>query len=207
MSLLKLQLLKQSILCISHWNQTLIPNSATDIHQQGLDNICSHITRLTTLMYFNWHSLPVVTPEWLTLRHSWMIAKNMAYYCLPLWNPVLRKVVLSQPRRHNEGTGVQLHSFLTLAIKWRSVVNSMPWPLYPQGRIPCTLWVRGWVVPQPVWTFQRREKSHVSTGVQNPCLPACSIITIAHSFTQNAQWTKTSNQHILQSPVCIMYCT
>jgi len=40
------------------------------------------------------------------------------------------------PRRHNEGAEVQLHSFLTLAAKWRRVVNSMPWPPYPQGRIP-----------------------------------------------------------------------
>jgi len=35
----------------------------------------------------------------------------------------------------------------------------------PPGKNPCTLWIRGWVVSQPVWTFQRREKSHVSTGV------------------------------------------
>jgi len=75
------------------------------------------------------------------------------------------------------------------------------------GKNPHTLWLRGWVVPQPVWTFQRREKSHVSTQVQNPYLAACSIVTIAHSFTQTAQWTKTRNQNTLQSPVCIMYCT
>ena len=42
-SLLKLQLLKQS----------LTPNSAADIHEQGPDNICSHSTRLITPMYFN----------------------------------------------------------------------------------------------------------------------------------------------------------
>jgi len=119
----------------------------------------------------------------------------MAYYSLPLWNPVLRKVVLSMPWRHNGGAGVQLHSFLPLTIKCKTVVNSTPRPLYPQGRIPVSF------VPQPVWTFQRREKSHVSTGAQNPYLASCSIVTIAHSVTQ------TSNQHTLQSPVCIMYCT
>jgi len=27
----------------------------------------------------------------------------MAYYCLPMWNPVLKKVVLSMPQRHNGG--------------------------------------------------------------------------------------------------------
>jgi len=37
---------------------------------------------------------------WLTLMHSSIIATNVAYYCLPLWNPVWRKVVLSKPRRH-----------------------------------------------------------------------------------------------------------
>jgi len=26
----------------------------TYVHQQGPDNICSHTTRLTTPMYFNW---------------------------------------------------------------------------------------------------------------------------------------------------------
>jgi len=31
-----------------------VPNSATDRHQQGPDNICSHSTRLTTPMYCNW---------------------------------------------------------------------------------------------------------------------------------------------------------
>jgi len=29
-----------------------VPNSAADTHQQALDNICSHTTRLTTVMYF-----------------------------------------------------------------------------------------------------------------------------------------------------------
>jgi hypothetical protein len=71
----------------------------------------------------------------------------------------------------------------------------MPRPLYPQGRIPVHS------VPQPVWTFQSREKSHGSTGVGNPYLAACSTVTIAHSVTQ------TSNQHTLHSPACIMYCT
>ena len=67
----------------------------------------------------------------------------------------------------------------------------------PPRKNPHTLWIRGWVVPEPAWTFQRREKSHVSTGVQNMYLAACSIVTIAHSFTQTAQWTKTSNKHTL----------
>jgi len=75
------------------------------------------------------------------------------------------------------------------------------------GRNPCALWIRGWVVPQPIWTFQRREESRVSTGVQNPYLAARSIVTTAHSFTKTAQWTNYSNQHTLQSPVCLMYCT
>ena len=117
---------------------------------------------------------------------------------LPPWNPVFRKDVLSMPWKHNGGAEVQLHSFLTLATKWRRVVNCTPQPLYPQGRIPI-LWIRGWVVPQPVWTFLRREKLHVSTGVQNPYLAACSIVTIAHSFTRTGQWMNTSNQHTLRS--------
>jgi len=60
----------------------------------------------------------------------------MAYYSLLLWIPVLREVVLSMAGRHNGWAEVQLHSSLTLATKWRRMVNSMPWPLYPQGRIP-----------------------------------------------------------------------
>ena len=77
----------------------------------------------------------------------------------------------------------------------------------PPRKNPRTLWIRGWVVQQPVRTLRRREKSRVSPGVQNPYHAACSTVTIPHSFTQNAQWTKTSNQHTLQSPVFIMYCT
>ena len=75
----------------------------------------------------------------------------------------------------------------------------------PPGKNPCILWIRGWVVPQPVWTFQRREKSHLSTGVQNQYLATCSIVTIAHSFTQTAQWTKTS----ISAPCRVLYvqCT
>ena len=37
--------------CYTVWNQTLNPNSVTDIHQQEPDNICSHTTWLTILMY------------------------------------------------------------------------------------------------------------------------------------------------------------
>jgi len=113
--------------------------------------------------------------------HHWY--KN-GLYPLPLWNPVLRKVVVSKTRRHNGRGVVQLHSFLTLAIKWRSVVNSTPWPLYPQRRIS----------PYP---FNKRLGG----------LAACSIVTIAHSFTQNGQWTKTSNQHTLQSCMYNVLCT
>ena len=139
-------------------------------------------------VFLHLNSLPVDTPEWLALKHSCIIATNMAYYSLPLWNPVLRKVFLFMAWRHNGGAEVHLHSFLTLATKWRRIVNSTSRPLYPQRRIPF-LCIRGWVVPQPVWTFRRREKLHVSTGVQNPNLAACSIVTTAHSFTQTAQWT------------------
>ena len=143
--------------------------------------------------------MPVVTPEWLTIRHSCITDTNMAYYSLPLWNPVLRKVVLPMLWRHNGGAEVQLHSFLTLTLE-KSGQLHIPATL-PPGKNPHTLWIRGWMVPQPVWTFQRREKSHVSTGVWNPYLAACTIVTIAHSVT------RTSNQHTLQGPVCIMYCT
>jgi hypothetical protein len=145
------------------------------------------------------HSLTVVTTEWLTLRHSCITATNMACYSLPLWNPVLRKVVLPIPWRHNGGAEVQLHSFLTLTLEKSGQLHA-PATL-PPGKNPHTLWLRGWVVPQPVWTFQRKEKSHGSTGVRNPYLAACSTVTIAHSVTQ------TSNQHTPHSTVCIMYCT
>ena len=129
-------------------------------------------------------------PEWVTLRHSCIIATKMVYYSLLLWNPVLREGVLPMLWRHNGRAG------------------TAPRPShFTPGKNCHTRWIRGWVVPQPVWTFQRREKSHVSTGVQNPYLAACSIVTIAHSFTQTTKWTNTRNQHTLQSPVCIMYCT
>jgi len=48
----------------------------------------------------------------------------------------IKESCLIQAMKHNGGEGVWLHSYLTLAIKWRSEVNSMPWLLYPQGRIP-----------------------------------------------------------------------
>jgi len=37
---------------------------------------------------------------------------------------------------------------------------------------------------EPAWTFQTREKLHVSTGVQNLYRAACSTVTIANSVTQ-----------------------
>jgi len=145
------------------------------------------------------HSLTVVTPEWLTLRHSSIIATNS----LPLWNPVLRKVVLSMPWRHNGGGKVQLHSFITLPTKWRRVVNSMPWPLNPQGRIPVPFEYRaGW--SYSLSEHFREEKNHMSLLGSTA---ACSIVTIPHSFTQTTQWKKASNQHTLQSPVHIICCT
>jgi len=108
---------------------------------------------------------------------------------LPPWNPVFRKDVLSMPWKHNGGAEVQLHSFLTLATKWRRVVNSTPQPLYPQGRIPI-LWIRGWLVPQQIACLYCGPNRYFA---------ACSIVTIAHSFTHTAQWTNTSNQHTLWS--------
>ena len=36
------------------FGMSVIPNSATDIHQLGPNNICGHNTKLTTPMYFNW---------------------------------------------------------------------------------------------------------------------------------------------------------
>jgi hypothetical protein len=40
--------------CDTIWNIWIIPNSVTNIHQQGPDNICGHTTEMTTTMYFNW---------------------------------------------------------------------------------------------------------------------------------------------------------
>ena len=114
----------------------------------------------------------------------------MPYYSLPLWNPVLSKVFLSMPWRHNGGAEVQLHSFLTLAT-------------LPAGKNSHTLWIKDWVVPQPVWTFQRREKPRVSTGLQNLCLAAYSTVSIAHSFTQ---WTQTCNEHTCMYSVLYIAC-
>jgi len=140
--------------------------------------------------------MPVVTPEWLTIRHSCIIAINMVYYSLPLWNPVLREAVLSVPWRHNSGAApliLNLGHYMEKSDQFHAPAT------LPPGKNLCTLCIRGCMVLQPVWTFQRREKSHVSTGVQNPYLAACSIVTIAYSFTQT-KWTNTSNQHTLQSP-------
>jgi hypothetical protein len=141
--------------------------------------------------YYTPYSLPVVTPEWLTLMHSCIIATNMAYYNLLLWNPVLRKVVLSIPWRHNGGAKVQLHSFLILATIWRWVINYIPWPLHPMEESTYSLSKR---LGDPTACLGIAEKRKI-TGVQTPYFAACSIVTIAHSVTQ------ASNQHTLQSPV------
>jgi len=180
------------------WQMTKLAWNAVSLTGLMYDHNCTFRPLLCSLL--------VVTPEWLTIRHSCIIATNMAYYSLPLWNRVLRKVVLSMPWRRNGGAEVQLHSFLTLATKWRRVVNSTPWPLYTQGRVPIPLCIRGWVVPRPVWIFPRREKSQVSTGVQNPYLAACSTVIITHSLTQTTQWTKTLWKSCMHNVLYIVCC-
>jgi hypothetical protein len=106
------------------------------------------------------------------------------------------------PQRHNGGAEVQLHSFLTLATKWRRVVNSTPQPreesLYPLNKK-----LGG---PTACLDISEKKKSHVSTGVLNLYLAACSSHN--SSLFHSDRSAKTSNQHtLLQSPVCIMYCT
>ena len=124
----------------------------------------------------------------------------MAYYSLPLWNCVLRKVILCLPWRHNGGAEVQLHSFLTLATKWRRVVNSMPWPLYPKEESPYPLNKRlGGPTSCPDRSGQVRSKRKIACLYWGP-KPISCIVT----FSQTTQWTMTSNQHTLHSPVCIM---
>jgi len=91
---------------------------------------------------------------------------------IPLWNPVLRKVVLSKPWRHNGGEGVCLHSFLILAIKWRSEVNSTPWPLYPQGRIPYPLSKR---LDGPTACLDILEKRRIVCLYWGPKPVSCSL--------------------------------
>jgi hypothetical protein len=51
--LAKVTVVKSQLKYIGVVRLSLIPNSATDIHQQGPNNVCSHATKLTTPMYFN----------------------------------------------------------------------------------------------------------------------------------------------------------
>jgi len=105
--------------------------------------------------------------------------------------------------RHNGGAEVQLHSFLTLTTKLRWAVNSMPWPLYPQGRIPIpSEYEAGW--SHSLSEHFTEEKNRTSPLLGSTA--ACSVITVAHSVTQTAQGTKTSNQHTLQSVLYIVCC-
>jgi hypothetical protein len=49
---------------------------------------------------------------------------------------------------------------LNLSIRWKCVVNSAPWALYPHGKNPSVPIDQeaGWA-SELVWTFWRREKS------------------------------------------------
>jgi len=96
--------------------------------------------------------------QWLTLMHSCITATNMVYYCLP--------------RRHNGGGGICLHSFIILAIKWRSEVNSMPWPLYPKGRIPYPLSKR---LGGPTASLDILEERRIACLYWGPKPVSCSL--------------------------------
>jgi hypothetical protein len=44
-----------------------------------------------------------------------------------------------------------------------------PAALYPRGKKPPgTLWIGGWVGPEPVWTQRLEEKSSASVGDRTP---------------------------------------
>jgi hypothetical protein len=45
-------------------------------------------------------------------------------------------------------SGCEDPHFLDLGISWRWVVSFTPQPLYPQGKIPGTHWIGGWVDPR-----------------------------------------------------------
>jgi len=96
----------------------------------------------------------------------------MAYYSLPLWNPVLRKVVLSMPCRHNGGAEVQLHSFLTLATKWRRWLTSCPGHFTPREESPYPL---NKSLGGPRARLEISEKRKVSCPYWGPKHISCSL--------------------------------
>jgi len=118
----------------------------------------------------------------------------------------IKESCLIHATKDNGGAEVQLHSFLTLATKWRRVVNSTPQSLYHQGITPYPLNKRlgG---PTTCLDISKKRKIACLYWGPKPVILQHVAVTIAHSFTQTGQQTKTSNQHTLQSPVYIMYRT
>jgi hypothetical protein len=157
---------RNHIIC-EQGNICRLPQSVLD-YSRPLDQL--HKTCLEC-RYTYWPNVrPLLHSLAMVKQNDWPKGTLASRY--KLWNPVLRKVVLSMPWRRNR-VEVQPHKFLTFATKWRTVVNSTPQPFYPPRKNPCSLWIRGWVVLQPVWTFQRREKLHVS--IWGPKLVPCSL--------------------------------
>ena len=102
-----------------------------------------------------------------------------------------KKLSLSMPGRHITGADVQFYSFLTSVLDGGEWLASRPRPLYPGERIPVsTEYKGGGGDPVRVWTFWRREKYLVPTGIRAPDRSARSVVSMGpFVFTTVVQTT------------------
>jgi hypothetical protein len=68
---------------------------------------------------------------------------------------------------------------LKLGTRLSQVVNFMPWLLYPWERTPAPNEQESGWAPQPVWTYERREKSLDPAGIRIPYRPVHNLVNNA----------------------------
>jgi hypothetical protein len=79
------------------------------------------------------------------------------------------------------GVAVYLYSFFNLGVTWKLVVNTMAWPLCPQGSLG-THCIGGWVGPSagldgsPLPGFDLRTAQPVASHYTDRAIPAYFIL-------------------------------
>jgi hypothetical protein len=93
-------------------------------------------------------------------------------------------------KAHGESKG-RPPLILNLCGKWRQLINLTSQLLYPQDRTPAPTKEEAWWVPEPRWTYWRKENSLVPAGIRTPGGPPRSLI--ATPTTKLQKWDNTSD--------------
>ena len=98
-------------------------------------------------------------------------------------------------RVHVWGVEVELHSFLTLAVEVRYMVEFTPRPLYPRENFPIPIELGGLLGPIAVLDVLEKRKSPAIAGIRSPDHVAHNLVGIP-----------TTLLGLLRAPVIYLTC-